>query len=78
MAKIRSIIVNKYLGEAPLGKSFIVPTGSNTVRYVAYVSAYLTAPAKYGTYQCTRNVLLEILKFNQQTKSPIRVVVCAG
>lgn len=78
MKRIQHRILNDYLGEQPIGTSFIEPTGNASYPYVAHSPTMRVPGSIAGTdkvYCATWASLLAVYQFNVANKRVIRTAV---
>lgn len=81
MKRVRERILNDYLGEQPVGTSFVIETGHDAHPYVAHTPTMRVPMAIDRTdyvYVAMWAALLAIRRHNQATDRSIEIVACPG
>jgi O-acetyl-ADP-ribose deacetylase (regulator of RNase III) len=81
MHRVQRHILDEYLGEQPVGTSFLVDTGHPEHPFVAHTPTMRVPMAIDRTdyvYNATRASFLTILRHNRQSGRPIEVVAMPG
>ena len=79
LAAIQQRILDDYLGEQPVGTSFIIPTGNTRHPYVAHTPTMRIPMNISGTdyvYLAMWATLLEVRRFNRMADKPINTLLC--
>lgn len=77
MRRIQTRILDEYLGEQPIGTSFIEPTGTADYPFVAHSPTMRVPGSIHGTdkvYAATWASLLAVYRFKAQSEGPINTV----
>jgi O-acetyl-ADP-ribose deacetylase (regulator of RNase III) len=81
MARIQARILDEYLGEQPVGTSFLIETGDSDHPLLAHTPTMRVPMAIDRTdyvYLAFWAALLAIRRHNRATDRPVRVVACPG
>src|SRR5688500_17584924 len=82
MQRVQAHILQEYLGEQPVGTSFIVETGHPTHPFVAHTPTMrvpMTISTTDNVYTAMWAMLLAVHRHNRSSSSvPIRKVACPG
>jgi O-acetyl-ADP-ribose deacetylase (regulator of RNase III) len=79
--RVQQRILVDYLGEQPIGTSFIIATGHPKHPFLAHTPTMRVPMVIRGTdisYVAMWAMLLAVRQFNQTSDQPIRTVVCPG
>ncbi len=79
--RVQQHILKEYLGEQPVGTSFIVETGHQQHPYIAHTPTMrvpLSIARTDNVYRAMWAMLLAVRKHNQGESRPIRAIACPG
>lgn len=78
---LQQAIIDKFLGELPVGSSMVIPTQNEDIKFLAYAPTMRTPKVIAGTdipYVATWSALTTIHRINQTLEKPIDTVVFPG
>jgi O-acetyl-ADP-ribose deacetylase (regulator of RNase III) len=81
MSRVQQYILDEYLGEQPVGTSFIVETGNPQHPYLAHTPTMrvpMSISRTDNVYKAMFALLLAVRKHNAVSARPIETVVCPG
>jgi O-acetyl-ADP-ribose deacetylase (regulator of RNase III) len=81
MDRVQEYILTEYLGEQPVGASFIIATGHPKHRFLAHTPTMrvpMPITQTDNVYKAMWAMLLAVHKHNQQKETKIKIVACPG
>lgn len=81
MERVQRRILDDFLGEQPVGTSFVIETGNNEHPYLAHIPTMRVPMAIDRTdyvYNAMWASLIEIHRHNRYSQTPIALVACPG